>query len=406
MGKILVACWAVLTLTQQALADEPVASFTVLATGAHEILVDGKPLWTTKQGDMLTVVRLEKDSFGIRGEKDRLGWIQKGHVVKLEDSLPFLSELIKKNPQDPRWYALRGFASWTKDDPNQAVQDLTRAIDLGDTRAWLFEYRGMASAVVGDFKTANDDYSKALKMGRSTTSLYANRAAAQLALGLFPGSIQDYTEVIKREPNRTSAYYQRAVAHRNSGDLEKAIADFDSALKINPKYVEALNGRGFAYFQKGDQDRAIADFTKVIEIEPQSALAYNNRGYNRFLKGNYQGALGDYQEAVKLSPEYTLAYQNVAWLYATAGDESVRNGELAVKAALQACELNKYKDSGDVRALAAAYAEAGKFTSAVEWQTKAIQLLPEENRKYEQEILERYRTQQPPLRNVALSTKK
>ena len=59
-------------------------------------------------------------------------------------------------------------------------------------------------------------------------------------------------------------------------------------------------------------------------------------------------------------------------MQSTASDARFRDGKKAVKNALRACELNEGEKPAKLCVLAAAYAEAGDFDAAVEWQSKAV----------------------------------
>jgi len=65
---------------------------------------------------------------------------------------------------------------------------------------------------------------------------------------------------------------------------------------------------------------------------------------------------------------------NLAWLLATAPDPAVRDGIESVRCAEHACQLTAFKQSAMISTLAAAYAEAGRFTDAVTTAEMAIRI--------------------------------
>jgi hypothetical protein len=73
----------------------------------------------------------------------------------------------------------------------------------------------------------------------------------------------------------------------------------------------------------------------------------------------------------------------------------VRDGEAAIRHARRACELTGEGNASYLDTLAAAWAEAGNFTRALDWAGQAVDLAPPDDRPAYQARLELYRTGRP-----------
>ena len=93
-------------------------------------------------------------------------------------------------------------------------------------------------------------------------------------------------------------------------------------------------------------------------------------GYSR----DHGRILAVYNELVRSYPKDARAHQGRAWILATCPDGKYRDGMSAVKSATQACKLTNWQEVSALSTLAAAYAEAGDFPSAVLWEQKAGEL--------------------------------
>jgi tetratricopeptide (TPR) repeat protein len=174
-----------------------------------------------------------------------------------------------------------------------------------------------------------------------------------------------------------------------------ALEYFNEEIKREPT-ARAYNARGVAYFGRGDLDLALADFNQAIKLDPKMAAAFDNRGLTWGRKKEYQKAIADYDQAIKLDPKLVSAWNDRAWEEATAIEAKTRDGKKAVQDSKKALELAGSSDDPTLlTTLAAAYATAGDFESAVKWQTRAVQLAPSaEQRTDWQSRLDLYRGRQ------------
>jgi len=122
--------------------------------------------------------------------------------------------------------------------------------------------------------------------------------------------------------------------------------------------------------------------------------AYYNRAKTKMSGGEFAEAISDYEAAVRVDPDRALALNDLAWLRATCLMAEFRDGAKAVEEATKASELTNWKKAHCVGTLAAAYAEAGDFDSAVKQQKKAIDLLTEEEEELRADFEERLKLYQ------------
>jgi tetratricopeptide (TPR) repeat protein len=195
-----------------------------------------------------------------------------------------------------------------------------------------------------------------------------------LRKGQTEEAINHFQSALRIRPDYAMAHNNLGNAFFREGRTDEAISQFQAALELKPDFAEAHYNLGVAFSQSGKTDGAIAQYQKALQLKPDYAHARDNLGKTLFIKGRVGEAIAQYQEALRFKPDDPAMENNLAWFLATAPDASLRDGRKAVELARQANALAGGKDPVIYHTLAAAYAEVGQFSDAIQSAQQAINL--------------------------------
>jgi tetratricopeptide (TPR) repeat protein/Zn-dependent membrane protease YugP len=278
---------------------------------------------------------------------------------------------------------------------DRALADLNQALEMAPKNALAITCRANLCLVQGDYVGAMADFDRAIANAPEYGSAYLGRAKIELARGKTDAALADCCQAFAFGADTGDAYSLRSHIWLEKRDYDRAIADLTACLKSLPQQALVFCNRGLAHYLKGDYPRALADLDKALELDPKEAFAYNNRGAASLKMGNFAAARVDFQKAIDLKPDFPNPHRHLAWLQATCPLPEFRDGTSAVAHAQRALELAR-ENPGEYQAvLAAAYAEAGDFSRAVECQSRCLEASPPESLAPMRERLKLYESQQP-----------
>ncbi|HEX2621318.1 MAG TPA: tetratricopeptide repeat protein [Phototrophicaceae bacterium] len=164
-----------------------------------------------------------------------------------------INTALKLKPDIPEYLKNRGMLYlMIMNQPEQALQDLSRAIEFNPGFLDALTFRCRAYNKLGRYTEAAQDATRAIELNPGDPNLYFNRGVNRRLMGDHKGAVADLSEVIRITPDNVTAYPNRAEAYTALKDKQAAIADWE-------KYLALGGGRKF-----GDE-KAVLDKIKKLK---------------------------------------------------------------------------------------------------------------------------------------------
>jgi len=233
---------------------------------------------------------------------------------------------------------------------------------------------GEALAEQGKINAAVIHYYEALRIKPGLVAPHLNLGVALKEEGKLDEAIDHFTTALRLKPDCAEAQYELGDTLNKKGDFAGAVKHYQEAIRIKPDYTEAYNNIGVILARQKKDKEAIFHFYKALQIDSAYSGAYYNLGKIFTNQGKIEDAILNYRKTLHLDPDNTQALYNLAWILATHENKEFRNGADAVRLAERLCKIIQYKQPLAFDALAAAYAETGRFDDAVLTAKKALKL--------------------------------
>jgi protein O-mannosyl-transferase len=265
--------------------------------------------------------------------------------------------------------------TWRQSTMYADIEALWRTTIARNPDCWMAHNNlGIVLSQKGEVDEAIAHYRKTLEMSPDFADADYNLGNALLQKGEIDAAILHCQRAVTIQPNDPEAQVALGNALFQKGLIDESIVHYQKALVIRPYYVTAHYNLGSAFLRKGDIDGAIFHCRAVLSIQPEHADARTNLAAAFLQKGEIGNAIEQYKKTLEIAPRSVPALNNLAWIFATYSDPAFRDGTRALELAWEASEFSGRNNPIILRTLAAAYANAGQFSRAVEVGQLALSL--------------------------------
>lgn len=205
------------------------------------------------------------------------------------------------DPKDAAGYTLRCGVYGSQNQPEKALLDCNKAIEIDGSFSPAYFTRGFLFLTIGEYSNAVSDL---------TIAIYLNKKRLRQQLS---------NDELRQEINSMSfSYVNRGFAHvrifeknNQQTELDNAIDDYNKALELKPADTFTLSTgysyRCQAYMAKfrGNQSpellvKALSDINRAIALNPDNPAYYEHRSKVYLAKNDDAKALIDFQKCEQL----------------------------------------------------------------------------------------------------------
>ncbi len=171
---------------------------------------------------------------------------------------------------------------------------------------------GKTKLLAGNIDDAVADLTAAIEAGAASVDTYILRGEAYMQSGNYRDAMADFNLALSKDPANAVAYYDRSLLNTRLEDYGAALNDINNALAANTaKPTQVLQMRDL-YAKRGqlnlwmkNWEGAIADYTNSL-ARPEgmvSSSVYAERAEAFTALGSYTDAINDYASAIRVISE-------------------------------------------------------------------------------------------------------
>ncbi len=290
-----------------------------------------------------------------------------------------LETLIEKDPNEARWWGIRGDYLKRQGRLAEAAESYTRCLELNPNDDEAYVARGEAFCQNSSLELGLRDFSQALKLNPNCVPAYIGRAVVFAELEAWDQALADFSSAIERNPRSSKLRARRGQIQLIRDEYTAAADDLDEAIRLDPHSEEAYVSRAIVRrnlaLQDGEEGwlrRALDDWDAAIQINPRNATNYVRKAELLLIASSEPTeVVAACEAAIALGGEDSAAYgiRAMAHLAMNRRVEAIADATQAIEAGAEAAEIHVCR--------ANAAAGIGEYDNALEDCFEALRLDPD-----------------------------
>ena len=167
----------------------------------------------------------------------------------------------------------KGVESLRLEKYQEAVDVLTKFIEIDPEYADVYKNRGVAYMKQKNYDLAIKDFEKAKKILPQLSGVHSNLGVAWYCKKKYGKAIENYSIEINLAPEDYFLYFNRALCYAELGENQKGLKDLVQSLELKPDFYLAICFKGDLLIKEGEEVQAKKAYEKAFIIEPEQIYA-------------------------------------------------------------------------------------------------------------------------------------
>lgn len=165
---------------------------------------------------------------------------------------------------------MRATFRYLEGDTTQALEDLTKSIDLQPSLTQSFIKRASMHLEMSKREAAADDFEQATAQNKDDPDIFYHRAQLHFILAEFPEAAADYQKSIDLDPSFIFSHIQLGVTQYKMGSVASSMSTFRRTIKKFDKIPDVYNYYGELLLDQQKYQEAIEKFETAVDMEKQN----------------------------------------------------------------------------------------------------------------------------------------